>query len=85
MSEERSIKKGFDYKWVIAILSALVVLMAVGVFSSTRSQFVVPITKALNISRGTYSIADSIPFVTTAIINLFFGFLISKFGAKNFY
>lgn len=83
MSEERSIKKGFEYKWVIAVLCALVVLMAVGVFSSTRSQFVIPITKALNIERGTYSIADSIRFVTTAIINLFFGFLISKFGAKK--
>ena len=62
----------FDYKWVIAVLCALIVLLAIGVFSSTRSQFVVPITKALNITRGKYSITDSFRFVTTAIINLFF-------------
>jgi MFS family permease len=83
MAQSQTKCKKFDYKWVIAALCALVVLLAVGVFSSTRSQFLVPITKALGIDRGTYSITDSIRFVTTAIINLFFGALIGKFGAKK--
>lgn len=83
MTEDRRINKKLDYKWVIAVLCALVVLLAVGVFSSTRAQFVVPITEALGISRGAYSITDSIRFISTAIINLFFGILISKFGAKK--
>lgn len=83
MSEDRSKCKKFDYKWVIAILCALVVLLAVGVFSSTRSQFVVPITKALGITRSAYSVTDSIRYVFTAVLNLFFGTLIARLGAKK--
>lgn len=81
--KKESMTLKIDYKWVMVVICALTVFLAVGVFSSTRTQFVVPITKALSITRGTYSITDSIRFICTAIINLFFGVLVGKFGAKK--
>ena len=41
------------------------------------------ITDDMGIPRSIYSIANSCRFVTTAIINLFFGKLILKFGPRK--
>ena len=83
METENLKKRKFDYKWVIVGLSFLMVFTVLGFCSSARSLYVVPITSALGISRSTYAINDSCRFVTTAIINIFFGALIARFGAKK--
>lgn len=76
-------KKRFDYKWVVIGLCFMMVLVALGFCSSPKSLFIVPITKALGIDRSVYSITDSCRYVSTAIINVFFGFLVAKFGPKR--
>ncbi|MBQ4517488.1 MAG: MFS transporter [Clostridia bacterium] len=81
--ENQGRKKGFDYKWVIVALSFLMVLTCLGFCSSPKSLFIGPVTKALGIQRSAFSLNDSCRFVTTAIINLFFGALINKFGPKK--
>ena len=76
-------KNGIAYKWVIAAVSLVMVFTVLGFCSSAKSLYIAPVTQALGISRGAYSINDSCRYISTAIINLFFGFLIGKFGARR--
>ena len=80
---EKNKQKKIDYKWVIVALSFLMVCVSLGFCSSTKSLFLSPVTKYLNIERGVYSINDSCRYVATAVINLFFGSMIIKFGPKK--
>ncbi len=72
-----------EYKWIIAGACFLMVFTVLGFCSSSKSIYISAITEALGISRSTFSINDSCRFITTAIINLFFGTLISHFGEKK--
>lgn len=72
-----------DYKWVIAAVSFLMVFVTLGFCSSAKSIFLKRITEALAVKRSVFSISDSCRYVTTAIVNLFFGTLIAKFGARK--
>ncbi len=76
-------KRGANYNWVIVGLCFLMVFTGLGFCSSTRSLFVVPVTEALGVERSLYSFNDTFRYVATAIVNIFFGSLINKFGAKK--
>ena len=76
-------RKKLEYKWVVIGVSALVVCIALGFCSSTNSMYIKAITQALGIKRSAFSLNNSFRFVATAIINLFFGTLIARFGAKK--
>lgn len=75
--------KRLDYKWVIVIVSFLMVFTALGFCSSNKSLYLKSITSALDIPRGLFSISDSFRYITTTILNLFFGALILKMGARK--
>jgi len=75
--------KKLDYKWVIVALCFLMVGTCLGFCSSNKSLYLSAITDALNIKRSAFSINDSCRFVTTAIVNIFFGTLVNKFGTKK--
>ncbi len=83
--EETQIKpnKKLEYKWVVAAVSFLMVFTVLGFCSSAKSLYISPVTEALGISRGAFSINDSCRYISTAIVNLFFGLLIAKFGARK--
>ena len=83
MKTVAQIKKKLDYKWVIVALSFLMVMICLGFCSSTKSLFIAPVTEALGIDRGLFSINDSMRFMSSAIINVFFGALVSRFGEKK--
>ena len=72
-----------DYQWVIVALSFLMILISMGVGTTTKGIFVVPITEALNIKRIAYSLHSSFQYVTTFVFNLFFGSLVARFGIKK--
>ena len=74
---------GSGYKWVIVALCFLTVMICLGFCSSPRSLFVGPMSEALGVDRSVYSFNDSLRYITTAVTNLFFGFLIVKFGEKK--
>ena len=76
-------KKGFDYKWVIVGICFLVVFIGLGFCSSSRSMFVKPVTSALGIPRSLFALSDTFRYIATSAMNLFFGMLIMKFGAKK--
>ena len=61
-------KKKIKYKWVVVALSFLMVMICLGFCSSPKSLFIGPITKHLGISRGAFSIGDSIRFIVNILI-----------------
>lgn len=76
-------KNDDGYRWVIVILCGIMVLAVLGFCSSPKSLLISPICSALGISRGAFSINESVRYITTSVINIFFGVLISKFGYKK--
>ena len=76
-------KKGFDYKWVVVAVCFLTVMITLGFCSSTKGLYLDVVSDYLGIDRVFFSLNESCRFVANAIINLFFGSLIHKFGAKK--
>ena len=70
-------------KWIIISLCFIMVMFCLGFCSSPYSWFTNYIVPYLDVPESLYSIGKSIRFVTTAIVNLFFGFLVAKFGTKK--
>ena len=54
-----------------------------GFCSSNKGFYLDAITNALQVERSLFSIGDSIRFITTAIVSVFFGTLVNKFGIKK--
>ena len=75
-------KEGF-YRWVVVGAMFLMVFTGLGFCSSNKSLFLSAITQALDMKRSLFSLNDSCRYITTALINLFFGSLIAKFGPRK--
>ncbi len=73
----------FDYSWVIIGLCFLMVFTSLGFCSGGRSLYLTAITGALGIPRGAFSLNNTFRFITTTIVNLFFGKLVYRFGTKK--
>ena len=84
-SVELEKKKKFDYVWVIIALCFLSVCTSLGFCSSNRSMYFQGITKVYedSFSEFAYSFTMTIRYVTTTILNIFFGALVNKFGTKK--
>lgn len=76
-------KKKFDYKWVVIASCFVMVFISLGFCSSTRSLYMSAICDALGFSRSAYSIADTCRYVSTCIVNFFFGALVAKLGMRK--
>ncbi len=73
----------FDYKWVIVAVSFMMVFTVLGFCSSANSIFIKPICDGLDVPRSAYSLTVTFRYVATTVMNLFFGFLVAKFGMKK--
>ena len=73
----------FSYKWVILVVCFLMVFVCLGFCTSTKSLYLAAITEYLQIPRSLFSIHDSCRFIASAIINLFFGTLLYKYGVRK--
>jgi MFS family permease len=80
---ENEKKFRLDYSWVIIGICFLMVFACLGLCSSGRTYYLTAITDALDIPRGLFSLNNTVRFITTTILNLFFGKLIMRFGAKK--
>ena len=76
-------KKRFEYKWVVRVVCFFMVFVCLGFCSSTKSLYLGAITEHLNIPRSLFSINDSCRFISSAIINLFFGTLMYRYGVRK--
>ena len=79
----QAIKRKPEYKWVIVALCFLMVFTCLGFCSSNKSLYLSVITEALGIKRSVFSFSDSCRYITTAVVNLFFGTLVSKYGTRK--
>ncbi len=70
----------FDYTWIIIGVSFLMVMVCLGFASSTKSLFPDEIAKDLGTERSLVAIGESCRYIATAVVNLFFGVLVVKFG-----
>lgn len=59
------------------------IFVCLGFCSSNKSMYLSAITEALGIKRSLFSISDSCRYIATAVVNLFFGALIQRFGVKK--
>lgn len=76
-------QRKFDYKWIILALGMLMNVVCLGFCSSNRGMYMPAITSALNIERSLFSLNESCRFIASAVINLFFGALIHRFGIRK--
>lgn len=77
------IKKTQHYKWVILCICFLMTFVTLGFCSSNKGLYLSAITQALGIKRSLFSISDSCRFISSAVINLFFGVLVQKHGVRK--
>lgn len=71
------------YKWIIAAVSFLMTFTVLGFCSSTKSVYITAITDALDIKRSVYSLSDTFRYITTTVLNLFFGVIVAKVGPRK--
>lgn len=76
-------KKKLDYTWVMVGVCFLLGFFGLGFCSGNKGLMLVAITEALDIKRSLFSIGDSIRYLTTAAVNLFFGTLLHKLGVRK--
>ncbi len=76
-------ERRLDYKWVVIAVCFLTVMITLGFCSSTKSLYLDVVTKKLGIDRSLFSLNDTFRFIANAIVNLFFGTLVFKFGTKR--
>lgn len=71
------------YRWVVFAACFLMVFTCVGFCCNSKNLFLTAITEALGIKRSLFTINDSIRFVIGAVVSLFFGPLIYRFGERK--
>lgn len=70
-------------KYVTVILGTMMVMVTLGFVSSTKSLFPDEIARELGVSRSAVVVGESLRYISTSIVNVFFGALIAKFGEKK--
>lgn len=76
-------KKKLEYKWIILAACFLMTFFALGFCSGNKGLFLSAITEALQIPRSLFSINDSFRYISSAVISVYFGTLLYKFGVRK--
>ncbi len=79
---ENKKEKKLNYAYVIYVISFIMIFIVLGFGHNVRSLFIQPVCDGLNVSRGVFSLSESIRFVVTALMNLCFGLFVAKLGQK---
>lgn len=75
--------KKLAYKWVIAAACFILCIVGLGLCSGNKALFLVATSEALGISRSAYAVSYSLRYISTAVVNIFFGNLLMKFGTRK--
>lgn len=76
-------QRRIDYKWAVVAACFMMVFVCLGFCSSNKSLYLGAITEALGIKRSLFSLNDSFRYIASAIINLYFGKLVQRFGTRK--
>lgn len=71
------------YMWVIVAICFLIEFLVLGFCGGSKKLFLGPITSALGLERSLFGFNDTCRYVCTAVMSVFFGPLISRFGTKK--
>lgn len=71
------------YRWVVVASCFLMIFICLGFCSSTKGLYLSAVTKALDLKRSLYSVNDTLRYASNAIVNLFFGALVLRFGPRK--
>lgn len=71
------------YHWIIAVVTFLLMIIGGGVANNRGGIFQVPVTEAIGISRGDFSLAISIKSLTGFLLSFASGSLFIKFGYRK--
>lgn len=70
-------------RWMTITACFVMVMIALGFAGPIKTLFPDEIAKALGVERSLVSIGESCRYIATAVVNIFFGVLIAKFGPKK--
>lgn len=76
-------KRTLDYKWVVVGVCFLTIMITLGFCSSPGSLYLDVVPDIIGVTRTEFSLMNTFRFIANAIVNLFFGFLVLKFGTKK--
>ncbi len=76
-------KESKHYMWVIVALCFLIEFVVLGFCSGSQKLFLGPITETLGLERSLFGFNHTCRYVFTAVMALFFGPLVSRFGPKR--
>lgn len=71
------------YYFVIAAGAFFTVAVIIGLTNNLYTLYVIPVTRDLGISRGVFSLALTVRYITSAFCNLFMGRLYQKYGYRR--
>lgn len=71
-----------NYHWVIALLAFLEMIVFGGLLNSA-SVYIIPISEALEVTRGAYALATMPYSITCTVSTMVSGYLFQKFGYKK--
>ena len=71
------------YRWVVFAACFLMVFVSLGFGSSTKGTYLTAVTNQLGLERAKFTVNDSMRYLTTALLNFFFGALVKKLGARK--
>ena len=71
------------YRWIVVAACFLIAFTGLGFCSGTKALYLAPITEATGLKRSLFSLSDSCRYITTTIVNLFFGAHLARYGAKK--
>ncbi len=77
------LRRQFDYKWIIIAASFTMVLVTLGFCSTGSGLYTAAIADAIGMPRSVASIIKSCRYIATTVINLYFGFLLKRFGVRK--
>jgi len=72
-----------QYHWVIAVVAFLQLFLLGGLNNNLSSIFVIPVTEALEISRGSFSLAMSMKSLVSFLCSMISGIVLRKIGFKR--
>ena len=76
--------RSYNYTRLINIVICFVMIfVCLGFCSANKGLFLAAICEALDIKRTVFSMSTSCRYITSSVINFFFGYLVLKYGTKK--
>lgn len=79
----RENSKGIYYGWIVFAVCFFMVFISLGFGSSTKGTYLKAVCDELGFERSLFSVNDSLRFITTSVLNFFFGSIVMKLGPRK--